>query len=275
MLSTPAELETPPLSKLRRQALAQQWQVADALGWNYRALAQVPKPVRRSMTNIYSDTAYAEAFGVGVIERLVALAPEGSHRDFARFQLADETRHAALFAEVVAALGDESELASFLPELQRLLLNVNDYHELMLHAHVVETTGRLVMIANVQHCRRALAQGLRLPGRAAVSSLLHTVATRVATDESRHIAFGRHTLDHWASSARSDQRHALEDRASVSSRLMYRAFAHRAADFARFGMDAAALLQRLWSTLSAELARFELDIGSAPSCDADSGAPPL
>lgn len=268
--------ESSILSRMHRHALEQQWHISAALQWDLSALRSVGKPVRRSMGNIYSDTARAESLGLEVIARLVALAPEGWHRDFAKLQLADETRHVGFFARVAEELGDISEASAALAQLDEMLRDVSDYHELMLHGHVMETIGRTLMYASSRHSRRLADRGVRLPGRSAITELVSLVAKLIAPDESRHIAFGRHALRTWLSRADAASRRTLESRVRTTAELMYRTFEHRSPDYARFGMDTRALMSRVWSSASDELARLELRLDAEPHGAPDMvGALPL
>jgi hypothetical protein len=216
------------------------------------------------MARVYADVLYAEAFGLDVIHRMVELAPSGWQREFAVLQARDEARHADFFGRALEKLGGSEGDSHELSCLREELAQIDAYEELVLHGQVIETAARVVFVGNGMRTLELMDKGVRLPGSESVRALVLAVVNLVGKDESRHIAFGQHCLRLHLSGCDAPRRHALEQRAAVSARLMYNAFAARSESFKRMGWQPADVLDRTWKALQAQLGALELDIGSAP-----------
>lgn len=254
---------------LQAQAIRGQWSVDDALDWAHLDFAHLAPPIRTAMATVYGDVLFAEAFGVRVIERMIALAPEGWLRDFALTQAQDEQRHAEFFTRVLAKLGGSEERSQELSDLRDELARTTDYDELVMHGQVIETAARVIFVGNGTRTLARMNGAVRLPGTASVTSLLRAVVDLVGRDESRHIAFGLHCLRKRLAGCDAGQRHGMEQRAAISSRLMFRAFARRRREFQTLGWSAADTLERTWHALRVQLGRLDFDIGEMETSGGD------
>jgi hypothetical protein len=253
------------LQALYDRAVETQWVVGDALDWSTILFDNLAPAIRRSMANVYADILYAETFGVVAVERQLALAPAGWQREFAVLQLKDELRHTEFFSRTVNKLGEGKDVPEELATLRSVLEDVSSYEELLLHTQVMETAARVIFVGNGQRTLELLERGIRLPGSRPVAALLKAVVHFVGQDESRHIAVGNYCLRSCLSSLDTAARHAMEDRAADTARLMHSAFARRSEDFRILGMSSADVLARTWSALQAQLGRLEIDIGEPAS----------
>lgn len=268
-MDTDELLYQPKLRALYTQAIEGQWNAGDVLNWKALSFDHVGPAVRGAMATVYRDIAYAEAFGMAAVERLVRLAPAGWQRDFAEVQLKDEIRHTHFFERVVALLGHGERVSEELEDLRLVLECIDDYDELLLHTQVMETAARVVFVGNGQRTLELLGRGIRLPGSASVAALLKVIVDLVGRDESRHIALGTHCLRMRLGSLDLAARHAMERRAVDTSRLMHGAFARRSAEFRSLGIDPQDVLERTWSALTSQMGRLELDIGMPSAVSRD------
>ena len=248
---------------LYRCAVADQWRAETAIDWSALSFDHLSPVVRKAMGAIYGDILFAEAFGVAVTARMAELAPEAWQRKFALIQAVDESRHAEFFERLVAKLAIHTEPSNELVLLREHFDQAADYDELMLHGQVIETAARVLFIRNGTRALELMAKAVRLPGAAAVSTVVRAIVDLVGRDESRHIAFGTHSLRRRLVGYDAASRDELEQRATASAHLIYRAFARRSNELAVLGSPPRDVLDRTWQALRVQLARLELDVGDA------------
>ena len=255
----------PDIAVRRLYAVARdsQWQLDDALDWAGLSRVRLPPAIRTAMGQIYGDVLFAESFGLELARRLSELAVRDWQRAFGEVQLGDERRHVEFFARVHAAVGTSDDVPEALLALRSELATSRDYHELLLHSQVLESAARELFVSNARDGLAALARGIRLPGSDTIAALLRSISERIGRDESRHLAFGTLSLRAHLQRMAPAERHALEDRAAVSARLMYASLSARSPAFARIG-SRACLLDGLWRAMSSQLARLDLEIGAQP-----------
>lgn len=251
------------LRRLYAVARDRQWQLDDALDWTALSRVRLAPALRTAMGEIYGDVLFAESFGLELARRLSELAVRDWERAFGDVQLGDERRHVEFFARVHAALGTAADVPDALLALRSELATARDYHELLLHSQVLESAARELFVVNARDGLAAVARGIRLPGSDTVAALLRSIADRIGRDESRHLAFGTLSLRAHVNRMSPAARHALEDRAAMSARLMYASLSARSSAFARIG-SRACVLEGLWRAMRSQLARLELEIGAHP-----------
>lgn len=190
--------------------------------------------VRAAIARIYEQIWRAECFGADLVSKLVAAAPEGPLRDFARLQLADERRHVAFFSEVVAALGSDLEEPSSLSVLREGMADVDGYAQVLVHVQVMENAASALFGGIVRQSLRMIAQRIRLPGVSAVEQLLRDVSCIVGRDEALHVAFGMKVLRGFCHGRRAEAR-ALEQHVVHACTLMRGVFSELSGSYQHLG----------------------------------------
>jgi hypothetical protein len=169
------------LERLTLQGLAEQWSPS-AVDWSQPVA--VPRGVRpRAYVDMISQLYHFEEASIEVLGRLVEESDDRIIRRYLHTQIADETRHAAVYRAYLGRLGDMAPINEGL----RILLDVGLGVERSFRTKIVALN--VMMEADAE--RQQNAQIDRLP-----CLLLRQISRLVAQDEARHTLFGTLYMSH-------------------------------------------------------------------------------
>lgn len=245
-------------ARIYERANAEQWQMDD-IPWADLDLQAVAPPIKAAMATLYADLLQGEQLGLRLAGRVVDRAPEGWLRRFAATQAMDEARHMEFFSAVVQRLEMDSTPSDALAELHEALLSSHDNDEVMLSAFVLESAAQVFFTEGAKQCEKLQARAIRLPGSAAIATVLDSVCRYVGRDESRHVAFGMAYLRARVALLSPARRRALHRRVTEHSALLREVVRHRAAAYARLGIGPMHLIRRVEATQKRQLVQLGFD----------------
>ncbi|MEM7124457.1 MAG: ferritin-like domain-containing protein [Pseudomonadota bacterium] len=183
------------LSRLSANARANQWHADDAIDWNRgpRLPFWVSKEkARRAVSQLY----HGEIATSGMCRSLLNAIDDEIVRDCLGYQLADELRHASVYARYLDGIGG---IAPMDPNLERALSESQDGP---LQPVSTILAFHIIVEGEVLRQQEMLARLLPCP-------LLRQINRLVARDEARHVAFGKIYLKSVLADQSSDKRAEL------------------------------------------------------------------
>ncbi len=190
--SVPTAPARPSLDRLLDKAERGQWHVDEAIDWDLP-----PAPPnwisRKYFVSVISHLRAGEEATVGICRRLRRHVPEPAAHRLLDLQIADERRHASVYETYLARLGDSVAVdESFVEALE----SGNAWNGCWLGPMVAY---HIVVEGEALRLQKELCQAFACP-------LFGALATRIAQDEARHVAFGRIYLDPKLAALPRDQR---------------------------------------------------------------------
>ena len=183
------------LQALTRNAVNGQWSLEEDIDWERRAMRPWWLPARHYVT-VVSQLYHAERATLEMCTRLLDELPEAAAKQFLRTQLADETRHIAVYAAYLARLGD---IAPVDEAVATALEGGLAWRGSTLGAI---TAFHIVLEGEAVRLQNDLAEFFPCP-------LLRSINIRIARDEARHVAFGRIYLRDRLAALPGDERLAI------------------------------------------------------------------
>lgn len=195
--TTKAQDRSAPYVRLAAKAEAGQWTAADGVDW--RCPMRLPAWLTREQVRVVISQLYhGEMATSRMCRALIGELEPGPVRRCMAFQIADELRHAAVYERYLEPLGGVASVDGNLARaLDATAAGPAGSLGTMVAFHVV-VEGEVLRVQD------SLARLLPCP-------LLGQINRRVARDEARHVAFGRHYLTEALADLPVDARRKLYD----------------------------------------------------------------
>lgn len=177
---------------LTAKALHGQWDPDAAIDWRGAPVPPRWLP-RRAYADAVSQLYHAEVASQRIVKRLMGEVPDPAARRFLATQLADEERHAGVYARYLARLGDMAPPDEAIDTaLHGVAAWDGPWQAIMAACHIV-------LEGEALHLQQACIDEVACP-------LLGRLTRTVMRDEARHVAFGRLFLKPAVAELGDDQR---------------------------------------------------------------------
>lgn len=189
--------DTADLATLARHADAARWSVDSGIDWSCS-----PGPprwwTRRGFVRAVSQLYHGECITGEFVRRLAAAGGDEDVVAFLEVQAEDERRHAQAYRRYLDRLGDIAGIDAPLADLFAAIAAWSGPRQAQMVAYHLVVEDEAVQIQN------AFSRWVACP-------LLRSVHRRVATDEARHVAFGRLVLRRQRATLSGDEwRHVVD-----------------------------------------------------------------
>ncbi len=178
-MGTPGELarDDGRMARLLANARAGQWSIGEAIDWGLGPQLPFWWP-RRALAETVSQLYHGELATADFCRRLAARLRDPLAIECLQFQIADETRHAALYDGYLARLGGRQAVQ---PALALAIRSVQAWQE-PLEGRVL--AYHVVLEGEALFLQDAFARLVPCP-------LFRQINHRILRDEARHVAFGK------------------------------------------------------------------------------------
>ncbi|WP_164020270.1 diiron oxygenase [Pyxidicoccus trucidator] len=260
---TPDALAGPSLERLCELAARDQWRLED-LDWSSVDVSALPEPFRQTAADAFAQLQWGEQTALFAAMRLMELLPEGAARTFLATQRTDEARHVAFFERVVRLFGCEGRVRPSVLRLMQevreaetpeaLLLGMQVLIEGVAHSMFLEAVKLVEAMGDIEEFDSSIR---------ALKTLVAESMPRLARDESRHIAFGLHSLRRLIPQLDGAARLRLEEKVALWGEWLLEQV--RDPDLVvGIGMDGDALCGRLIEDLNLRIGQVGLATRLAP-----------